>query len=321
VSGEPGRKKGVAAFWKWVGGISALLSLLFALQQVASMLSDVGERQRHIAELERIARQQQASADYQGAWSSYEQALEAAQAGGQLAKMTGQLDTERRRLREAQEGLAMQWLENLRLPDGKKFSDVIGELVAVIHRGAVGAQGVRKADLLAHLGWADFLRWRDGNRALRPERRYREALATDPGNPYAHAYWGHWMLWRREAMEEALRHFEAALAANRARELVRQIQLAALGNLMSEGDGAYLAAVADMRGNGEPIDARILSRVNSIYYTACARRPDAERQARLLAAVPAAEQLALLEALLGESHPWHASLAACRAWLRKAAGI
>jgi len=318
VSRDRDRSRG-ATFWKWVGGISALLSLLFALQQFTSMLSDVGERQRQIAELRKIALEQQVSADYEGAWASYEKALDIAQTGGQLAKLTGQLGEERRVLREAQEGLAMEWLENVRVPEGRTFSDIIEKLTAVIHRGAVGAGGARKADLLAHLGWADFLRWRDGNRGLDPARRYREALAIDAANPYAHAYWGHWMLWRREGMAQAHEHFAAALAAGRARKLVRGVQLAALNNLMSEGDADYLAVVVDMRRHGEAIDARMRSRVNSIYYAACARRLDRDRLARLLAAVPAVEQLAALEALFGDAASKDPGLDACRAALQEAA--
>jgi hypothetical protein len=310
------REGSKGTLWKWVGGVSALLSLLFALQQLMSMFSDSGERRRQVVELQKIAAQQQASADYEGAWASYEKALEIAQAGGQLAKLTGQLGEERRVLREAQEDLAMDWLNNVRAPAGRTFSDIIEKLVAVMHRGAVAAGGARKADLLAHLGWADFLRWRDGNRTLDPERRYREALAIDAANPYAHAYWGHWMLWRREGMAEAERHFSAALASGRARTLVRTLQLAALNNLGSEGEPAYLAAVSDMRRHNEPIDERARQRVRAIYFFACATRRDVDRLARLLAAVPAADQLATLDALFGDDASKDPGLDACRAALR-----
>jgi tetratricopeptide (TPR) repeat protein len=319
AGGARDRSKGAGTFWKWVGGVSAVLSLLFALQQFVSMISDMGERQRLFAELHKIARQQQAAADYEGAWASYEKALEIAQGGGQLAKLTGQLGEERRVLREAQEDLAMEWLEHVRVPEGRTFSDIIDKLVAVMHRGAVAAGGARKADLLAHLGWADFLRWRDGNRALSPERRYREALAIDAANPYAHAYWGHWMLWRRESVEEAQRHFSAALASGRARSLVRTIQLAALNNLTSEGEPAFVAAVSEMRKHDEPIDARTRQHVKSIYYFACGTRRDAGRLARLQAAVPVAEQLATLDALFSDTGSRDPGLDACRAALQEAA--
>lgn len=313
------RSRGTATLWKWVGGVSALLSLLFALQQFTSMVSEVGERHRQIAELQKVAREQQASADYEGAWASYEKALEIAQAGGQLAKLTGRLGEERRVLRAAQEDLAMDWLDNIRVPQGRTFSDIVEKLVAAIHRGAVGASGARKADLVAHLGWADFLRSRDGKPALDAERRYREALAVDAANPYAHAYLGHWMLWRREGTEQAERHFSAALASGRARPLVRTLQLAALRNLGSEGDAAFLAAVSDMHRHGEPIDARTRQDVRSIYYFSCGTRRDAGRLARLRAAVPAAEQLAMLDALFRDAESGSAGLDACRTALREAA--
>lgn len=315
------RNKGAVTFWKWIGGVSALLSLLFALQQLTSMFSDVGERQRQTAELYKIARQQQASADYEGAWASYDKALEIAQAGGQLAKLTGRLGEERRVLREAQEDLAMDWLDNIRVPQGRTFSDIVEKLVAVIHRGAVAANGARKADLVAHLGWADFLRSRDGKPALDAERRYREALAIDAANPYAHAYLGHWMLWRRESTEEAERHFAAALAAGRARQLVRTLQLAALRDLTPEGNAAFLAAVSDMRKHGEPIDARTRQHVKSIYYFSCGTRRDAGRLASLHAAVPASEQLATLDALFSDAESGSPGLDACRTALREMAMV
>jgi hypothetical protein len=297
-AGDQGpRRSGLEKALKWVGAITAILSLIFGLVKLAELVSDVGERQRQIAELHKVGKQQQSAADYEGAWASFEQALKAAEPGGQLAKLTGQLSDERRALREAQEDLAMEWLRNLSVPKGKTFSDVVDKLVAVVHRGAASASGARKADLLAHLGWADFLRWRDGNRRLNPERQYREALEIDPANPYAHAHLGHWMLWAGEKPQEARQHFSSALASGRAREYVRGIQLAAVRNRGSDGDREFLAVVNDMRKNGEKLGSRTRSDVYSIYSFACAMRHDASRLAGLLAAVPATEQLATFQAL------------------------
>ena len=92
------------------------------------------------------------------------------------------------------------------------------------------ARGPRKADLLAHLGWADFLRWREGQRQLDPADRYRQALAVDPSNVYAHAMLGHWLLWSSDSVVDANRHFDAALQSGRERPFVRRLQLAGLGN-------------------------------------------------------------------------------------------
>lgn len=56
--------------------------------------------------------------------------------------------------------------------------------------GANTSSGARKADLLAHLGWAYFLKQRDGDDSLRPETEYKEALTADADNPYANVFWG-----------------------------------------------------------------------------------------------------------------------------------
>lgn len=289
---------------KWIGAVTAVLSLVFGLNQLTLLISDVRERQRQIAELSAMAHQQQEAADYEAAWASFEQALKIAESGGRLAKLTGQLGEERVALRTAQEDLAMQWLQNISKSQNQTFSTIVDKLVLALNRGMAHAAGARQADLLAHIGWANFLRWRDGHQNLNPEQQYRQALALDSANPYAHVHWGHWMLWRREKFEEAKAHFTAALAAGRARDYVRRVQLAALKNLGSEGEGELLAAINDMRKNNEGIDASARHDLYAIYSFACGLRYDAGRFADLLAAVPASEQLDTFQALFyGQDEP------------------
>jgi hypothetical protein len=293
-SGRPEPRKKLETILKWVGGITAVLSLIFGLQRVVQLVSDARERQRQISELSRVGKEQQGAGNYPAAWNSFGEALKDADEGGQIAKLTGGLDAERRRLREAQEDLAMVWLENLQAPEGQKFSDVVDKLVPVLDRGAAGATGVRKADLLVHIGWAYFLKERDAPGNLDPEPYYRQALEIDPGNPYAHVHWGHLLIWRRQSLEEATRHFSAAVASGRARAYVRKIQLAALGNSPSEkSEGELLRAVNDMRKNHETIDADTRRNVFSIYYFALT----GQDFQRLTAAVPASEQIETIRAL------------------------
>jgi hypothetical protein len=324
--GNEGPRNRFATLLKWVGGVTAILSLVFALHQITKLVSDVRERQRNTAELYKVGKLQQAAADYAGAWASFEQGLKAAEPGGQLAKLTGQLGKERRQLREAQEDLAMEWLENVRVrvSPGETFSDVVDKLVPVLNRGIANSSGARKADMLAHLGWANFLRWRDGKRELNPEQQYRQALEVDPPNPYAHSFLGHWKLWtRREAsLQDAREQFSAALASGRARDFVRRMQLSAMENLGQEGEEEFLRLVNEMRKNNEKIDASTSRRVYGIYSSACfPRNPD--RFAKVFAAVPIAEHLAMFRALFygGDFDKWKAlQRDACLAALLEAAG-
>jgi len=319
---DQGPRDRVSRLLKWVGGVTAILSLVFAVQQAIQLVSDVREQRRQITELYKVGKLQQDAADYEGAWASFERALKIAESGGRLAKLTGQLSRETITLREAQEDLAMEWVRNTVGREGQSFSGIVDQLVAVLNRGVSNATGVRKADLLAHVGWANFLRWRDGNRQLNPEQQYRQALEIDPANPYAHAQWGHWMIWRREtSLEEAKRHFSAALASGRAREYVRKIQLAAFQNLGMDGEGDYLGVINEMRRNNEKIDLPTRNRMFAIYTYSC--RYGDERFQRLLSAVPATEQLVTFRALfydenLEEERRWDRE--GCLAALTEAAG-
>jgi hypothetical protein len=286
---------------KWVGGITAVLSLVFAVQQAVQLVSDIRERQRQIGELETVAKLQRDSGDYRASWASFEKAIEVAEPSGQLAKLTGQLGDQRRRLREAQEDLAMAWLENVQVreSDGETFSTLIAPLDPVINRGVASSSGARKADLLAHAGWAGFLKWRDGQRRIDPDQQYAQALAIDGPNPYANAYRAHWWLWSKKqaALSDAQALFETALSSGRVKEYVRSIQLASLRNLGSDGGSEYVAVINHMRMKGETVDSQSRSDFYQIYSFACGFRDDPKRLAQLSARVPAADQLATFQSL------------------------
>jgi hypothetical protein len=91
---------------KWAGGVTTLLSLIFAVHQFIQLAGDVREGQRQVAELLKLGKDQQNAGDYESAWASFEQAGKQAEAGGQLAKLMGSLSEEQRKVREAQEDLA-----------------------------------------------------------------------------------------------------------------------------------------------------------------------------------------------------------------------
>jgi hypothetical protein len=244
-----GNRRGAmfATAMKWVGAASAILALLFSVQRLVVMISDAREKSARIAELLQTAGTQREGGHYAEAWQTLAQAAA--------------LDDDRRAVREAQEDLAMEWLRRARATQGRQtFGDIVALLSPVLSRGAATADAPqRSADLTAHLGWADFLLWREGRRELRPEHRYRRALELDPENVYAHAMWAHWILWQDGSPEEARAHFAQAHAAERERAYVRELEAAAWlnrGDAAAETELVRLAAAMSAAGEGLSAEVR-----------------------------------------------------------------
>src|SRR5262245_44969780 len=182
---------------KWIAALATLFSLIFAIQKVVTGMSDANDRGRQIGELRAAAQSQEKAADYPAAWSSLESALKLAETGGTIAKLFGGLDQETREVRTAREDLAMDWLRNIRTSGSQTFSDIVSRILPPLDQAAAtSTDPARKADLLAHIGWAYFLRVRDGATQLNPEGQYSAALALDPANVYAHSHYGHWIMWQ-----------------------------------------------------------------------------------------------------------------------------
>src|SRR5690606_37034918 len=96
-------------------------------------------------------------------------------------------------VRKSREDCGMRWLREARVAgDKESFSALVEPIQPVLAQGMASARGERRADLAAHLGWADFLRSRDGAAGGDPPALYKAALADDAGNVYAHTMWAHW---------------------------------------------------------------------------------------------------------------------------------
>jgi len=122
-------------------------------------------------------RLQHQSGDYAAAWSTVESARAMAPA--------------RRDVLTMQEQLAMDWLDRIRVTTGQgTFTAIVLKVQPVLARCAVSKDARGAADCLAHEGWGDFLRSREGTGALDPVQYYRRAIDADPDNVYAHAMRG-----------------------------------------------------------------------------------------------------------------------------------
>jgi len=286
---EQAGRKGVPSPLKWVGAATAVLTLVFGVQQLIGVITSHVQRNRQVKELLATSEMQEQARDYAAAWSSAEQANRLTGGGGGT--------------RAAEESLAMDWLENASAPDEQQFNDIVEKVTPVLDRAATSAQGQRKADLLAHLGWAAFLQSRDGVYGASPDGYYRQALVADPQNAYAHAMLGHWMMWNGGPMGEAEGEFDQALASGRRRDFVRRLQFAALENANNEDANLEMVRVLNaMRKNSESVDASTRSAAWSVYSRAL--EPDpwntervvvSTRRTQLLASLPPPEQLATFE--------------------------
>jgi hypothetical protein len=206
-----------------------------------------------------------------------------------------QLDPQSPDARTRQEDVAMQWLREMQGDEqSRTFGEALKPALAIVDRALPGASGPRRADLLAHVGWSTFLLWRDGDRKLRPQDRYREAIAIDADNPYANSMLAHWTLWGGDDVDEAARLFDAALRTRRAVETVRTMQWAAYRNDLSVRSQVETIRLADaMRRGKERLEPRQSQTAWSPYYFALREGRQAVRL-QLVRAVPPDDHIATL---------------------------
>lgn len=191
-------------------------------------------------------------------------------------------------VRRMQEDVAMEWIRSVRVESGKSsFGEAIKPALAVVDASLPTAMGARRADLLAHSGWATFLMWRDGNRRLNPADWYREALSLDPGNPYANAMLGHWVLLQEDDVPRAAALFDTALRSGRAIDAVRILQWGGYSNTRTPEADAERVRLADaMRRGGERLSMGQAQALWGGYFLAMPMGREKERQVLLAAVAP-----------------------------------
>jgi tetratricopeptide (TPR) repeat protein len=275
----------------WVGGATAILTLLFGLQQLVGWVSNARTQRQRTSELMAVAKDQQHSGHYPEAWASLEEAA--------------QLDSDNDDIAVAREDLAMTWLREARVRVGEQtFSDLVAPLLPVLERGALKAEGSRKADLLAHAGWADFLRSRDGQRGIAADAQYKRAIDVDAENPYAHAMLGHWILSTGGDVASAQQHFRTAITANRERAYVRSMQVAGIMNRSGEdNDEEMLALANEMRQQRDSMDAG--SRRRFFWETCTTGVQHAPGWIRSAARISPTDEITTLRWLIGNNAETH----------------
>ena len=266
----------------WIGSVTAIFSLIGGIYGGWAFFSGQYEKRRAIAGLLAAEAEQLSNHDYTSAWKTLEQA--------------STLDPSSEKIGQAQEDVAMQWLENISVSGNNTFTEITGKLEPVLTRGATSAKSPqRQGDLLAHLGWSYFLRRRELPSGPDPESAYRGAIQKDPANPYALAMWGHWILWNSQGLARGNEQFALALASPRdIRTYVRSLQLSALMNEQGADYEEETIRVANsIRKERGEIDAADCGRILFIYSVRMI--PPNKGTAPFLAAVPPEEQLATFD--------------------------
>jgi hypothetical protein len=206
TAGRPG------AFGRWAKSISAVIAVLGVISATIgyinngahffTQISDYFHGQSEVRTLIQTADERLAHKDYEAAWKASGQAV-------QLAPRNADASAQRARI-------AMKWLEDVHTGSAngpKTFSSVADPLKAVLVARVVGAKGQEKADLQAHIGWANFLHSRDGNPETDITEEFDSAIAADSGNMYGHVMRGFWILWKGGPVDKARPDLDIALAA------------------------------------------------------------------------------------------------------------
>jgi hypothetical protein len=270
---------------KAVSTISAILGLATALVSAYSAISGHFAQREAFAGLIKVADTQLHDGEYYAAWNANAKALTLA------PRSEPALDQQAR--------IAMRWLEDVRLsakPGAKNFGDIADPLEDALAQRAPLLKGAALADVAAHIGWARFLRSRDGVTGLRILEEFDAALAVDPGNMYAHVMRGFFLVWKGEPVDSARADFDAALASRTDPAFCDFMVLSALTNFHSDTHQLVAADYANkIRKTGRSVDRDLRERVLWAYENGLG---DLDYLGKLARIVPAAEQIANLDWLM-----------------------
>ena len=260
---------------KWIGGVTALLSLFLVAQQVNNVVSTWTDRQESGAALIMASDLQASAGDYAGAWGLLDQAV--ALEPGSTRAQAHRVD------------LAMLWVRNITKTGDQTFSEIVNPLLPSLYLGAVRSGSSERADALAHIGWSNALRTRDGVRGLAIDEQFDAALAADPDNVFAHTWQAAWLFMRandvdydKPRIDLARAHFDAALATGQRRRWIRSMQLSSyLGSFDIAAQIESIAVVASLRAEGNTLPAHAMSFVRELTELVVGRgdQADALREA------------------------------------------
>ncbi len=265
----------IAGAVKWAAGLTAVLTLIIATSQVRSLVEEWSKNEKVVADYVAAARLQ-----YEAGDNSVSQALLG------KAELLAPTDMDVRNLRldilmdslrsyfasqPSDQGLVelhkdrdKEGRSDFTWRSGGDYQAALDfmeqqEIEQRIALGVINSSKQRKSTLLAHLAWFKLLQFAEGKTDV--EAIFAQSLQVDPDNVYANAFYGAWMLSRRnsrykdeQAVKQARLHFETALKQKKSDPWVWSLWHEALSR------GSFGAArverlqlIDDMRGRGVEI--------------------------------------------------------------------
>jgi hypothetical protein len=190
--------------------------------------------------------------------------------------------------------IAMKWLEDVHVSSTtgpKSFTEVADPLKAALLERLPATKGRDHADIRAHIGWANFLRYRDGSPKTDIAEEFDAAIAEDPDNFYGHLLRGFWSLWNGDI---AKARPDLAIAMQSTVDPAYSDGMIMAGFTNSTSDDFMAAAIeyADkIRAAGRMIDDHAKGQL-LWYYSMCLH--DKNLLAAFGKTLPANEQIAFL---------------------------
>ena len=226
--------------------------------------------------LVQAARVQLEARDYVGAWKMISEAV--------------QLAPDSKEARHEQIEVALAWVRNMRVTPPATFTETVRPLMDCLYLALPQETGTRAADLHAHIGWANALKWKEGVRGQRIEEEYEAAVKLDPTNPYAHAMWGHRLATQGRPLKEIQEHFDLAWKSGRAPEFVGHLQIYALGWDQNDPEhaGAMIRLADELRRKRIEPGEEARYKIFDVVYGGRARSDDSG----VVALLPGPEHLA-----------------------------
>ena len=278
---EPESKRILA----WIGVVTAGIGLITGLSGMVGPLKGWWKQGRQSHVLLVAAQRQSELGEYSAAMDTLADILKA-NPGDKQALHT-RLD------------VAMAWIENMRTPRhdldavAPQARVIFDRLTPILEGGLGTSKDYRAADVVAHLGWLNLLKWRITGQSGIIESHLREALRMEPENVFANAMFAEWVLLTHGTLEEAKAHFSAALKSGKAKTFVRACQLEGMIYDDDPGVRAELIRVANqMRKDNDPISDGDRGRIHSYFSTTIGT--DAELR-EVVSAIPSEEAWATYE--------------------------